>query len=194
MPSGYTSDIYDGKPISLKEFAIKCAHAFEALIMLRDDGLDAPVPDSFDAGDYHQKRLKEANEALKEAETMTDGEASVLANQAFDAAMESYRQQQENTRAMADRYNAMLARVAAWTPPTSEHVGLKKFMLEQLTDSKHHDCYEHYIPVRVFGPVFKANAIERARRDIVYHETEHAKEVKRAQERTDWVRALKASL
>jgi len=37
MPSGFTSDIYDGKKITFKDFTLKCARAFGACIHLRDD-------------------------------------------------------------------------------------------------------------------------------------------------------------
>jgi len=37
MPSGYTSDLYEGKNISFTQFALQCARAFGAAIDQRDD-------------------------------------------------------------------------------------------------------------------------------------------------------------
>jgi len=45
MPTGYTLDLYDGKNITFKEFVMKCAGAFGALISMKDESLDAPIPE-----------------------------------------------------------------------------------------------------------------------------------------------------
>ena len=45
MPTGYTADIQDGKITTLREYALSCARAFGALIMMRDDPHDAPIAD-----------------------------------------------------------------------------------------------------------------------------------------------------
>ena len=40
MPTGYTTDIYNGKDVSFRDFALTCARQFGACIMQRDDPAD----------------------------------------------------------------------------------------------------------------------------------------------------------
>lgn len=44
MPTGYTNRIQNGEITEFKDFALACARAFGALISMRDDALDAPMP------------------------------------------------------------------------------------------------------------------------------------------------------
>ncbi len=94
-----------------------------------------------------------------------------------------------------ERYAAMLSRVADWQPPTVDHVGLKKFMHEQLVESQRFDCgYERPRPERVAALTWLAGEIAEWRRRLARYESEHADEARRANERTEWVKALRASL
>jgi len=96
---------------------------------------------------------------------------------------------------MRERYEAMLAQVKAWTPPTSEHQGLKDFMVEQLEESIDFDCGTDYltVPERLTGAAHKEQQLHSARWNVYYH-TEHGEaDKKRANERTTWVRALRQS-
>lgn len=93
------------------------------------------------------------------------------------------------------RYQAMLDQVNTWIPPTSEHDGLKKFMIEQLTSSIEGDCGmrldkpKHQMPVQ-----YKAGLIRDARLNIKYHTEEHRKEVQSDNERNYWLATLRKSL
>ena len=58
MPTGFTCDIKDG--ITFERFALNCARAFGALINMRDDSLDAEIPDEIKPSDHHVKALAEA--------------------------------------------------------------------------------------------------------------------------------------
>jgi len=95
------------------------------------------------------------------------------------------------------RCNSMLADVRDWTPPAS-HVAFKEFMVEQIAQSTRleSDYYTDAIAtLRAKSPLDVFNeSLTAARHDITYHSDEHQKEVKRAAERTAWVRALRESL
>ena len=60
MPTGYTSDLYEGKNISFTEFALQCSRAFGATIDQRDDGRDAPLRLPIPRLDYSEKGLAES--------------------------------------------------------------------------------------------------------------------------------------
>lgn len=196
MPTGYTADIKDG--ITFQTFAMNCARAFGACVTLRDErGGGAAIPDAFAPSDYHLKELGKARADFAALDEMTPAQCEREAAKTFDAA-ETRRIM--GLKEMADQraaYEAMLAKVNAWTPPTSDHAGLKRFMAEQITESIRFDCSGTYYDtptVRMTGEQWKANRAASLARDIAYHKREHAAEVKRVADRTEWVKALRSSL
>jgi hypothetical protein len=192
MPTGYTYGIEDGTITTFPAFAVLCARAFGATITMRDEPLDAPIPDEFQPSEYHAKALERARERLAEVRVLPveDAEARALAE--YDAAVISHRAYEEEQAVKAARYAAMRAKVAAWTPPTPEHTGVKTFMLEQIDISV--STYVSPAPVRRTGAEWIADEIETAMRDIAYHTKHDAEERERAASRTAWVRALRDSL
>lgn len=77
MPSGYTSDIYEGKDISGKDFILKCARAFGATIMMRDEPLDKEIP-VFEPSTYYIEVLEKAKNELEKYKKMSTEEAENL--------------------------------------------------------------------------------------------------------------------
>lgn len=43
MPTGYTSIIDDNENVTFKEYALRCARGFGALMHLRDESLDKEI-------------------------------------------------------------------------------------------------------------------------------------------------------
>lgn len=196
MPTGYTYDLYDGKNIEFPDFVMKCARAFGALIEIRDDPMDAAIPDKFEASSYHAEQLEKAEADVARIKTWDDTEADRQAWLAYDRAQREYEESLAKRAAMRERYEAMLVQVKAWTPPTSEHQGLKDFMAKQLEESIDFDCGTDCltVPERLTGAAYKEQRLHSARRNVSYH-TEHGEaDKKRAEERTAWVRALRQSL
>lgn len=194
MPTGYTSDLYEGKDVDFPDFVMTCARAFGATITMRDEPLDAPIPDEFPPSSYNQQRLAEARQRLAEVRAWTDEDAEAAARGSHEANHAAWERSVQEKNERQARYTAMLAKVQAWLPPTSEHESLKKFMAEQLTESIRCDCTTWDPPTAMSGAEFRAAQEQKALRDIDYHTAEHVKEVERAAERTEWVRALRASL
>lgn len=66
MPTGYTANIKNG--ITFEEFALDCARNFGALIIMRDEPKDAPIPEQFEASKHHEeatsKYLEELNQVF----------------------------------------------------------------------------------------------------------------------------------
>jgi len=60
MPTGYTYPVVEGKITEFSDFALSCARAFGALITMRDDPHDTPIPETFEPSDYNAKKLAEA--------------------------------------------------------------------------------------------------------------------------------------
>jgi hypothetical protein len=196
MPTGYTSDLYDGKRQTFEEFAMRCARAFGPLVTMREDPSGAPIPDEFKPSDYRVKALATARSDLAGVEAWTLEEAQTAAEASYKQALARYAEALDEAGARRERYEGMLAKVEAWEPPTPDHQGLKDFMAQQLRESIDFDCNTDYCqqPEKLSGADFKAQAVEAAKRSVEYHEGELTKERERAEKSTAWVRALRDSL
>lgn len=195
MPTGYTADVADGKVTDFRTFALRCARQFGATIMQRDDPLDEP-PKHREPSDYYEKQLAQAKARYAELVAMTPEQAEDAARAEYGqrrAQAAEWQRKKDETR---NRYNAMLAEVMAWEPPTAEHVGLKKFMIDQLVESRKFDCHNYASDEveRLDG----ADWLERERTRTFESIGRYAKEVAEEQARCDganaWIDALYASL
>lgn len=194
MPSGYTARIYEGELVTFPEFAMTCARAFGALINLKEEPFDAPIPSEITPSPYYAERLERARERLAEAEGWTDEDAEARAASDHAGAVREIEKSNAVARGRRERYEAMRAQAQAWQAPTPDHQGLKDFMIEQLSDSARFDCHETGIPEPVPGPEYRRRSIEERQAEVGRAGKAHAEEVERANGRTEWVRALRASL
>lgn len=199
MPSGYTSDLYEGKPQTFEQFVLSCARAFGALIMMRDEPWDATIPEKFEPSDYHDRALAEAEQRLERVVSMSQDDLAAELRTEGLKRHRMIRESQVKARAVRERCEAMLAEVEAWTPPTSDHDGLKKFMREQLEetirfDGDERDYYSLYALLPDDPREYRQQQIEKAKRDIAYHTDERRKEIERTESRNAWVAALRESL
>ena len=194
MPTGYTAAIKDG--ITFQQYAMTCARAFGALIEMRDDPMDAPIPDEFKSSDYHSKALATAKDKLASLKVLTKEAARIEADREFQESLNSYNRRLREKADLRSKYQSMLAEVEAWQAPTPDHAAYKAFMAEQITQSIEWDCSTKYDtpPECKSTDGWLSIAIAEAERSIAYHTDEHAKEVARAASRSAWVQALKKSL
>lgn len=194
MPTGYTYPVCEGKITEFPDFALSCARAFGALITMRDDAMDAPIPDEIaPCTSYAEERLAEAKERLGDIQAMTNAEADAAAISAHQEALNgraAYLADQENE---ASRLNAMLTKVRAWTPPSDDHAGMKKFMIDQLVMSLP-GSYAPPIPEAMDGKTWRQREIDRQADTIVRLQKQIDEEVERAAGRTQWLKSLRASL
>jgi len=126
MPTGYTLDLYDGKDITFEEFVLKCARAFGALIDMRDEPMDAPIPERFEPSDYHLKELEIAKKRLKEIKKWNEERAEQEAERAYQEALKRREEFIKKNKLIRKRYEDMLSKVQKWKLPTSDHEDLKK--------------------------------------------------------------------
>jgi len=196
MPTGYTYKVGEGKVSSFRDYALDCARAFGACITLRDEP-DAPIPEEFLPDPYHKKQLTDARKELKRAQSMSLKQAVKEAKKEYELEMREFRKGKRENNQTRRNYESMLEKARNYQPPTPDHVNFRDFMVSQLEESIKFDCSGDYYdepPKKQTGAQYKANLIERAKEDIAYHRKEHRAKVKRATERTGWVRALKDSL
>ncbi|MFA4845647.1 MAG: hypothetical protein WC654_03760 [Patescibacteria group bacterium] len=201
MPTGYTAELYDGKPITFRGFVLRCARALGACIELRDESLSSEIPE-FQVTDYHLNAIKETEAKISQIEVMTLQSCMEAAQADAVAAETSAKESLLRQVATYKRYAAMLSRVNQWRPPSPEHEGLKKFMRDQIEDSIKHDCYfvsngypeEPKFATPKSGEAWRADMLGELYRSLLYHTKQHEEEVQRTAERNLWVSRLKASL
>ncbi|MEK5167155.1 hypothetical protein NYE69_33275 [Paenibacillus sp. FSL R5-0527] len=195
MPTGYTSSIYNGEEVTVKDFVLKCSRAFGALVMMRDEPMDAEIP-VFEPSSYNLESLEKAKEQLKKLTSLSSEEVEKLAEEEYRNGVEEYQKNLKKRRELRSRYERLLAEVNAWNPPSSEHVGLKEFCVKQLEESIDWDCDEKYLtpPVRLSGEEYRKSGIVKAHKEIAYYSNAHEEEVQRTNSRNLWVKQLKDSL
>jgi hypothetical protein len=194
MPTGYTHNVQDGTITEFRDFAMQCARAFGALVLMRDDPMNAEIPDKFDPTNYHVEALREAQKELDLLDSMSPEQMAVSAYEAHQADLKAYNDRLIKSRLHRQRYEDMVSKVEAWAPPTDDHVEMKKFMLTQLKKSIDFDCRDSDNPPKKLKADWHAAAVKQAKWSVAYHKDEHEKEVDRAANRTAWVIALKQSL
>jgi hypothetical protein len=191
MPTVYTTDIYNGKEVAFKDFALNCARAFGACIMQRDDPADEK-PKIQPEESYHTKALKKLGKfkkpSKKQFETfinrsIADNKRTINKNKVLEKA-----------------YAQMIEQAAKWTPPTTEHEALKDFMLKQLVQSKQWDCgVDSYESELVSLSVMTyEDYVERQKQMYInnckYHEEHLIKDITLIKQRNKWIEDLQNSL
>lgn len=197
MPTGYTADVQSGKVTDFKTFALRCARAMGALILMRDDAMDAPIPDEFKPDTEMYDRMEaDARDTLGMLDALTPEDAQKKADAEFESLSQEHNKAMAKRREEKKRYEAMYAKVLEWQPPTSDHKGFKDFMAEQLLSSIDSDCegYERYAPRRKTAKQWMADARAAAIRNLESAASERMAEIKRTADRNRWVKQLRESL
>lgn len=198
MPTGYTADVQDGKVTEFTDFVWRCARGMGALMNMRDEPWDAPIPERFEPSTkYHDEAQAKAEARLAELRAMSPLAVREAAQQAYAESVRAdsdYEARKDEQRA---RYEAMLAKVEVWEPPTQDHVGFKEFMASQLRESISFDCsiggYRD-APKKLEPSEWHEAEVKKALRDIEYHSAEREKEIERTESRNQWLASLRTSL
>jgi hypothetical protein len=196
MPTGYTQILNDKPDTTFQEFALRCARAMGALVMMRDEPLDAPIPDDVSpVSTYYTEALQGARADYERYRAMRIDEAERLSVEEYEQAIVRHSSAVAENEAQRERYEAMLAQVRAWEPPTSDHQGFKDYMVKQLEESIQFDCgYTLPAPVQLEPQAWLQGKIAKAIRDIEYNEQYLREDEQRSRERNAWVKALRESL
>ena len=196
MPTGYTAKIADG--ISFNEFVMSCARAFGACVTMRDEPSSASIPDEFKPSDCYLNAMKDTEFKLDKINNMTDEQTSVEAIKEFRAELARVLRARDERIELKRKYESMLDKVGSWNPPSPDHVGLKKFMIEQITRSIDSDCDTSYCNPdnveRITGEQWRKKKQMELTNSFSYYEKEHRSEIDKAETRTRWIKDLRKSL
>lgn len=196
MPTGYTANIADG--ITFEEYAWRCARAFGALINMRDDPSDAPIPEELKIDPYHLKEMRKSEAELNLLSGMTEIEIEAMVEKEYNEAIAERNESIAKNHDLMEKYAAMLSQVRAYVPPTPDHIELKVFMEEQIVKSMDFDNMLKYYadnPI-IKKPVMRrvTDKVKSVKDSINYHIEEYKQEVNRTNDRNAWIKALRDSL
>ena len=200
MPNGYTTDIYDGKPVTLTDYLMGVGRSMGFAIMQRDEAASEPVRTVEPQTSYHDKAISAARATLAEVDALSVAEAVKCALVDYEKANTAWLEARDRIRAMRSRYEEMIRQVEAWHPDPLVLV-VKEQALKYLRESVKFDCGDEKAemrwsppPRRLSGPEWINERRAKARRDIEYHEAERKKEIERTEERNRWITAFLGSL
>lgn len=196
MPTGYTAKLMEHGQ-TFPEFVMQCARAFGACVEMRDEPMDAPIPERFEPSDYSARRLAEAETELARLKAMTHDESLAFGEAGKSKSLAGFEKCLATEIEQNKRLEEMEARVNAWTPPSADYVELKTFMLQQIGTSKHRTEYLQNamaLEREKSGMEFYIAAVQAAKHEIEFASKHHEEEVARAHDRTEWVRQLRESI
>jgi hypothetical protein len=191
MPTGYTARIGEGA--TFEEFVWECARAFGANVEMRDEPSSVPVRE-YAPSRYHIESLEKAMRRVEAAADMDLAVAELRARADYDSALHRWREAAAHKKQLRAKYEAVMAKVQAWEPPTPEHVDLKRFMTEQIGTSIDFDCHAYPEPVRESAAEWLTRERESAARDVEYHQRGLAEEALRVERSNRWNRELANSV
>ena len=196
MPTGYTFGIIDGKITTFPQFAKQCMRAFGATIHMRDEDANVEYTPRVPS-DYHDKEIEKYNQELENAKSLSDDEIVSLGKSKLEKDRDYYLNKIAETKAARIRLDNMLNETKKYIPPTSEHTGIKDFMIQQIQTTIDHDGDTNYYDNRlkeITESLSKLNAddlrhemIADAHKNLAYHTKERGEELKRCNDSNKWV-------
>lgn len=203
MPTGYTAFIEDGEITTGKEFLLLCSRAFGVAVDIKEEPLNIPTPMKFEPNTYHKERLDEALKELNKIVDMTFEDAYEEMKMAFDSEKQRNLENARKSIRKNETYDRIRKEVENWNPPTSEHVGIKDFALEQIDKSKDSQRYiDEYLEWenKKFDGSKKAvdeyirEKLRSCNWNIDYHSKSWDEEVRRATDKTKFMKEFVLSL
>jgi hypothetical protein len=142
--------------------------------------------------------VEDAKNRLKELKSLSTDEIQRKIDEEYNSSIDNNKKYYDQKIELKNRYQRVLEEVYQWQPPTPEHVKLKEYAINQLKDSIEWDCGSAYLYLKKIKKNTSTEWIKRRTesclKDIDYHSKEYNEEVKRVNERNDWIRLLRASL
>lgn len=203
MPTEYTAKLYSGEEQSFEEFAIQCSRAFGAFSHMKDEPFYDNVPEMipFDLS-FHHERISHALQLFVDFQNKSDYAIEVKMRQEYEYSLEKLQATVQRKKAAQQRYEAMLAKVESWNPPTEDHKNIKEFMIQQLKDSLASDCSTEYEKREIQElqqnketvEQYRARQTEILKKNLDFAKEQLDKEIHSIQEKNQWILDFRKSL
>lgn len=195
MPTGYTAGVESGEVTELRDYMLICARAFGALISMRDDPMDAPIPEKLEASTtYYDKQIDALTTEIGRLSAMTADEAMTESLAANNDARRRHREYEAADQLRLDRHLAMAEKVKAWEPPSPEHAEYKAFMLQQLDVSSRWLGTKRELPAMPIGEEWRKQRLADLGENLAHARKSRAEEIERTAQRQKWLDDLRGSL
>lgn len=196
MPTGYTAGILDGKITTFAQFAKQCMRAFGATIHMRDDDMDTEIIPRTPS-EYYSTAIQEAKQVLKDVEDLSDEVIIENYKKKLEEIKEYHLKAIAKAKVGEKNMNNILKDVIKWQPPTSEHTGIKDFMIEQITQTIDFDCKTKYhdkelanIELELLtlnASEIRKGMIANAKKDLEYYTKNYNEDVEKCNKSNQWV-------
>ena len=183
MPTGYTSGIEKG--MTFKEYATNCAKAFGANILMRDEPMSAPIK-TYETDPYYVNKLLDTIKEKEEFLKLSEEQKKELWNKEHRDYVTERTAWNNKNQSLREKYEAMLAKVNSFEPPTEDHVNYKEFMKSQLVESIKFDCYVHEIKEQESFEDWLDIKLNGFEKDITYYTEKNEEEISNNTGRNTW--------
>ena len=200
MPTGLTAEIYEGKNMSFRRFALKCftqiGGGYEASNYgERDLPLDKPPVIKVDK--YYFNRWEEAKNKLDMLERLKkdSNELEKVYNEEMEKRRNDNESLEKQRKAIAERYKTMLEKAEHWDAPEA-YKELKKLMIKQLQDSIEFDCRSTE-PAWTTFPTKEEwidQQIEFTKENVKYYDSSISKQINLVDKQNEYIRGLYKAL
>ena len=198
MPTGYTAYIEDGNITTGKDFLTLCCRNFGVCADMREDSLSKPIPEKIEPDTYYKQRYEDALIELERAKSLTNEAAINRIKLDRKNREESIVEHIKKNEEIKVKYLKIRNEVEKWVPPTSEHVGLKKFALEQI-DMCVHDYTDYYnkelerIHIEIMPEDYIKDNIAACEAAAQRAKANYEAEIQRTNERNMWLQSFRDS-
>lgn len=203
MPTGYTAGIIDGTIKDFKSFGLLCARNFGATMHMRDEDFEAEYKPT-EPSDYHPKKIADAEALLANCKSASDEDLIADETKSLTESLEYYNKSRIEAIVNDMKLRSMLIDAQTFVPPTRDHEGIKKFMIQQLESTIDFDCRTDYMDKKFLeielklsnlnATTIRSERIAQAHKDLAYHTENYNKEVVRCATANQWVIDLENSL
>lgn len=203
MPTGYTEPILNGKITEFKDYAKLCMRAFGATIHMKDESLEVEY-ESRTPEKFYLEKVIELKSELDTLIKMSDEEILDKRRTEIKNDIEYHEKKLIESKENEEKLRKILKSAMTWEPPTEEHYGIKKFMIEQITETLKYDADSkwHVLEIKRLNEILinlnlskvKEHYSKKLNKDIQYYVERGELDIKRVNESNKWVEQLLKSL
>lgn len=197
MPTWYTGRVMDGKMTSTKDYILRCARAIDYLGFMRDEPMDAPIPETRPEDNYYQDLYEKAKKELSELLAMDGNDIHREAEKWRKDKIDQEKKFYEKTKLENSRLTEMTKKLEAWKPKHESINNLRYFAIEQLGISREPVDDIDYVIQKlqsISDEEWYEKQIKRLNRDIPYYKDMASKRKNDVATTNQWLKELRESL